>query len=233
MSEYLTDDEQLEHVKRLSREYGPPIVGAVAVGLLCVFGYRFYQEHRTQRALAADAEFAQMASALSAEDRSNARRVAESLIKEYPNSPYADQAKLVLARLAVDAGQDANAVAPLTDVMEHSKDTGLRRIARLRLARVEIDAGKPDEALKTLADDPGAAFAVDYHEVRGDAYAAQKDVARAVGEYKAALGAGPDGSPQSSIIVLKIADLGVSPVTPPVAAAALTPSAAMANKGKP
>jgi hypothetical protein len=108
---------------------------------------------------------------------------------------------------------------------------------------VQIDAGKPDEALKTLAEDPGAAFATDYHEARGDAYAAKKDVAQAVSEYRAALGPDPNAGPQSSIIALKLADLGVSPVPAPAASAALaTPAApppaalatpASANKGKP
>src|SRR5579871_152737 len=231
MSEYLTDDEQLEHVKGLAKEYGPSIIGAVAVGLLCMSGYRYYENHRTQKSIAASAEFTQMTSALSMEDRSNARRLADSLIKQYPDSPYADQAKLVLARLAVDEGKDDEASVPLTDVMEHSKDSELRRIARLRLARVEIEAGKADEALKTLAEDPGPAFAVDYHEARGDAYLAKKDRAHALSEYKAALGAGADGGPQSSILTLKIADLGVSPIAPP--SAALAPPPAAANKDKP
>ena len=59
--------------------------------------------------------------------------------------------------------------------MNDSKDTELRHIARLRLARVLIDQGKPDDALKTLADEPGA-FAARYHEVRGDAFLAKKDL---------------------------------------------------------
>lgn len=221
--EYLTDDEQLEHVKRLAREYGPPMLGAVAIALVFVFGYRFYQDHRTNRALAADAEFAQMIGAVAREDRAGAQRIADGLIKSYPDSPYADQAKLTLARLAVEEGQDAKALVPLGDVMEHSKDSELRRIARLRLARVQIDAGTPDQALKTLADTPGA-FAADYHEVRGDAYLAKHDTAHALEEYRAALAAEPEGSTQASLLVLKIADLGASPSAPP-AAAALAPSA--------
>ena len=50
-----------------------------------------------------------------------------------------------------------------------------------------IDQGKPDDALKTLSDEPGA-FAARYHEVRGDAYYAKKDLLRASTEYTAALG---------------------------------------------
>ena len=41
--EYLTDDEQLEHVKRLAAEYGPWMLGAIVLGLAFVFGYRYYE----------------------------------------------------------------------------------------------------------------------------------------------------------------------------------------------
>jgi len=53
-------------------------------------------------------------------------------------------------------GKPADAVAPLSQVMNNSKDDELRRIARLRLARVLIDQGKPDDAIKTLAEDKPA-----------------------------------------------------------------------------
>jgi predicted negative regulator of RcsB-dependent stress response len=208
--EYLTDDEQLEHVKRLTAEYGPWMVGAVAIGLACVFGLRYYESYRNERALQAASQFSNMTSALQHNDRAKARQIADGLIQDYPSSPYADQAKLTIARLYVDEGEDANAIPPLTQVMEHSKDTELKHIARLRLARVLIDQGKPDAALKTLADDPGA-FAGRYHEVRGDAYYAKKDFQQALIEYKAALGEGAASSVDSALLTLKIADLGGLP----------------------
>jgi predicted negative regulator of RcsB-dependent stress response len=225
--EYLTDDEQLEHVKRLAAEYGPWMIGAVVIGLGFVYGSRYYDNHRNERALQAAAQFGDMTSALQHDDRARTRQIAEGLIKDYPNSPYADQAKLTLARLYIDAGEDANAIPPLTEVMDNSKDSELKHIARLRLARVLIDQGKPDEALKTLADAPGA-FAARYHEVRGDAFYAKKDFREAVNEYQAALGAGASGGADSALLALKIADLGL-----PAAPAAMSPPADTSNKAKP
>jgi predicted negative regulator of RcsB-dependent stress response len=220
--EYLTDDEQLEEVKRLASEYAPWIIPAVVVGLGFVFGFRYYHSHQEQRALGASAEFSNMNAAIQSNDRARARQLADALIKDYPKSPYADQAQLVIARLYVDDGQDANAIAPLTQVMEHSADSELRHVARLRLARVQIDQRKPDDALKTLSDDPGA-FATAYHEVRGDAYFAKKDVAQAAEQYKAALAAGSGDSMNSALLTLKIADLGL-PQTPPAPLAGAPPT---------
>jgi predicted negative regulator of RcsB-dependent stress response len=224
--EYLTDDEQLEHVKRLTAEYGPWMLGAVVLGLAVVFGLRYYEGYQNERAMQAASRFTSMASALQHDDRVQARQIADGLIKDFPNSPYADQARMTLARLAVDDGQDANAIPPLTQVMESSKDTELRHIARLRLARVLIDQGKPDDAIKTLSDEPGA-FAASYHEVRGDAYFAKQDLQRASTEYKAALGeSGASGGVDSALLTLKIADLGL-PAAPSAA------SGDKANKAKP
>jgi predicted negative regulator of RcsB-dependent stress response len=163
-----------------------------------------------------------MSAAVGADNLAKARQIADGLIKSYPNSPYADQAQLVLARLAIDANQEAGAVGPLQEVIDHSKDVELKHIARLRLARVQIDQGKPDEALQTLAD-PAGTFAARYDEVRGDAYYAKKDPAQAAELYRKALGEGDPQSMDSALLALKIADLGLTPGAPQASAAAAAP----------
>jgi predicted negative regulator of RcsB-dependent stress response len=73
------------------------------------------------------------------------------------------------------------------------------------------DQGKSDEALKTLSESMPPAFAGPYHEVRGDAYLAKKDVSGARTEYTAALAAGGAdgaGGVNTSLLELKIQDLG-------------------------
>jgi predicted negative regulator of RcsB-dependent stress response len=229
--DYLTDDEQLEQVKRAAAEYGAWVLGAVVLGLGFVVAYRYYDNRENERALRASTQFGNMASAVQMNDSAKARQIAASLIKDYPGSPYADQAQLTLARLYVDQGQDASAVAPLTEVIDHSKDAELKHIARLRLARLWIDMGKPDQALDALSDEPGT-FAARYHEVRGDAYYAKKDTAKAAEQYQAALGAGSADSMDSALLALKISDLGV-PAGPPALSLSGAPSAGASNKVKP
>ncbi len=91
-----------------------------------------------------------MSAAVDGNNPAKARQIADGLIKTYPSSPYADQAQLMLARLAIDGATGSGCRRPADEVIEHSKDAELKHIARLRLARVQIDQGKPDEALQTL-----------------------------------------------------------------------------------
>jgi predicted negative regulator of RcsB-dependent stress response len=215
--EYLTDDEQLEFVKRWSAENGTWIVGGIVVAVALVFGWRYYDGYRNERAFKAAAQFGAMTAALDKNDRNAARQIAEGIIKDYASTPYGDQAELILARLFVDDNQLANAVTPLLHVMKDSKDSELKNIARLRLARVLIDEGKPDDAIQTLAEAPAApvagaaAFASRYHEVHGDALYAKKDLKGALAEYQAALRSGDGRSSDASLLQLKITDLGAAP----------------------
>jgi predicted negative regulator of RcsB-dependent stress response len=227
--EYLTDDEQWEAVKRWLVENGLWVVAGVVLGVVALLGYRYVDNSRNERALRASLQFSDMTAALEHSDRVKSREIAAGIIKNFSSSPYADQAQLTLAGLAVDDGQPSGAVTPLTEVMNNSKDSELRRIARLRLARVLIDQGKPDEAIETLAVDAPGAFAPTYHEVRGDAFYAKKDFKSAVDEYKAALGGNASGGADTALLQLKIADL----VAPRAPATAMAPAAVSLPKAKP
>jgi predicted negative regulator of RcsB-dependent stress response len=217
--DYLTDDEQWEAIKRGLKENGVWIVAGVAIGLGLFFGYQYYQSRMAGRDLQAGVQFDALTTALDGDDRAAAQRIAAGIVKDYGSTPYADQAELVLARIAVEAGKPADAVAALSRVMNSSKDKELQSVARLRLARVQIDMGKPDDAVATLAAADAGAFKGRYHEVRGDAYYVKKDLAGAAREYQAALEAG-DARADDAVLQLKLADLGV-------------PAAPRADKAKP
>jgi predicted negative regulator of RcsB-dependent stress response len=204
--EYLTDDEQLEAVKRAFTEYAPWILGGVVLGVGGWFGYQYYRSHQNTVALQAAGQFSQMTTALQMNDGKKSLEIAQQLIKDFPNSPYADQAQLTVARIDVEGGKSADAVAALTQVMTNSKDSELKQVARLRLARVQIDQGKPDDAIKTLAEGTPGSFAGRYHEVHGDALYAKKDIAGATAEYTLALGT-TDGGADAALLQLKLADL--------------------------
>jgi predicted negative regulator of RcsB-dependent stress response len=204
--EYLTDDEQLEAVKRAFTEYAPWILGGVVLGVGGWFGIQSYRSHQNTVAMQAAQQFSQMTAALQMNDAPKSLQLADGIIKDFPSSPYADQAHLTIARIDVDSGKAADAVAPLTHVMNESKDSELKQVARLRLARVLIDQGKPDDAIKALAGGTPGSFAGRYHAVRGDALYAKKDIPGAIAEYNMALSTS-DGGADAAMLQLKLADL--------------------------
>ena len=208
--EFLTDDEQVQEVKRLVREYAPVLILGAVLGGGGLFGWRYYQSYQTGNALKAADQFNAMSLALQTSDAKKARDLANGIVQNFGSLPYADQARLALARMDVEEGHDANAVAPLTEVMNNSKDSELKHIARLRLARVLIDQGKPDDAIQLLAAATPGSFTGRYHQVHGDALYAKKDAPAAIAEYKAALEHAADGGVDTALVEMKLADLGAT-----------------------
>ena len=229
MDDYLSEKEQWEWLKSRARENAPAALLAVVMVGAVAFGWRWWQSHQDARQLAAGGRYMQMVQALEHGDRSQALVVLGELERDYSGSPYADQARLLAARVYVDEAQLDHAANELRTVMEHSRDQELAAVARLRLARVQIAQAKPDDALATLAalKDPGA-FAARYHEVRGDAYYAKGDKTAALAEYRSAQSGGAEGI-DTGLLQLKIADLagGAPPAAP--TAAVRTPAGSLAT----
>ena len=221
MSEYLSEKEQWEQIRTWVRENGLWVVAGVALAAAGLQGWRWWQSHLDERGVRASAAYTRMIDALEKGDRTQAFVRLGELERDFPSSPYADQGKLLAARVYVEGKELDKAAHELETVMNNTKDHELSLVARMRLARVEIAQGKPDAALATLnAVEPGA-FAARYHEVRGDAWYAKGDKTAALPEYRSAAGNPELGD--AALLDLKIADLAAD--APPATAPAPTPSA--------
>ncbi|HUL45519.1 MAG TPA: tetratricopeptide repeat protein [Steroidobacteraceae bacterium] len=215
MSEYLSEKEQWEQIRTWVRENGLWVVAGVALAAAGLQGWRWWQAHLDERGVMASAAYTRMIEALEKGDRTQAFVRLGELERDFPSSPYADQGKLLAARVYVESKELDQAAHELETVMKTSKDHELALVARMRLARVEIAEGKPDAALATLnAVEPGA-FAARYHEVRGDAWYAKGDKTAALKEYRSAAGSPELGD--AALLDLKIADLAAD--APPAATA--------------
>jgi predicted negative regulator of RcsB-dependent stress response len=186
VEEYLSEKEQWEQIKGWLRENGLWIVAGVVVGAAGLGGWHWYQDHEDSLGAQASAKYTQVGDAFAKGDRTSAFVLLGELERDYPSSPYVDQAKLLAARVYVDGGDLDKAANELQAVTDHSKDTELSLLARLRLARVQIAQKKPDLALTTLNGMKTGAFEPRYHEVLGDAYYAKGDKTNALKEYLSA-----------------------------------------------
>jgi predicted negative regulator of RcsB-dependent stress response len=207
VDEYLSEAEQWERFKAWLRSYTPWILGGVVVALAGLAGWNWWQDRQTRIGTGASVRYEQMTDALQKNDPTRAKAIAAELEKEFPDSPYVDQAHLFEARLAVEANDLPKADSLLRGIMDRTKDEQLALVARLRLARVQLAQNKPDDALATLSSKPAGAFEARFHEVRGDIYFAKGNKPEALKEYLAALAGSDARSVDTQSLQLKINDL--------------------------
>ncbi len=216
VDEYLSEREQADQLRNWLRENWIWLVAGVALTLAGYYGFRWWESRQASRAVAAGQRFEAMLEAIGSGRLDDGVKIAGEVTGDFPDTPYADQATLVLARLDVDAGDFSSAEAKLARVAEGSKDPDLRTVARLRLARVLLAQGRYDDALAAL--DKVAAPAIDARvlELRGDVKLAQGDREAALDQWRqaeSAVAADPAASGQidAELLQLKIAELGTVP----------------------
>ena len=218
VDEYLSEREQAEQLKTWLRENWIWLIAGVALTLGGYFGFRWWETRAASRSIEAGERFSAMLDAIGGGKREEGLRIAAEVTDKYADTPYADQATLVLARLDVDSGNLASAGARLAKVAQDSKDPDLRVVARLRLARVQLAEGRYDDALGSL--DAVAAPAVDPRvlELRGDVKLAQGDKEAALDYWRkaeAATTADPASGAQvdTELLQMKIDELGAAQAT--------------------
>lgn len=215
VDEYLSEREQAEQLRQWVRENWIWMVAGIVLVLGGFFGYRWWESRVATRSLEAGQRFAAMLDAIGAGKKDDGVRIAGEVTDQYADTPYADQAELVLARLDVDAGNLTGAESRLAKVASASKDPELRVVARLRVARVQLAQGRYDEALATL--DAVAAPAADPRvlDLRGDVKLAQGEKAAALDFWRkadAAVKADPATGAQvdMELLALKIDELSAA-----------------------
>jgi predicted negative regulator of RcsB-dependent stress response len=209
VDEYLSEKEQWEQALAWLRENVPWMLAGVALAVLIVGGWRWYQARLEQQRLAAGSRYELLLAAFSKNELATAVTIADQLRHDYPKLGYSDQADMIVARLQVENNDEQAAIDRLERVMTSTHDPQVALLVRLRAARLLLDKGKPDDALATLKVEQTGAFSLAYAETRGDALLAKGDkdgALRAYREAQAGKGAGVD----PALLNLKINELSRS-----------------------
>ncbi|MEG0009876.1 MAG: tetratricopeptide repeat protein [Aeromonas sp.] len=209
MEVYTTEEQQVEVIKSWWKENGTSVLAGTVIGLVGLFGWRYYNEHQLTSQETASAAYNEMTTQLAKGDAA-ALEQAKSFISAHKGDSYAELAALQLAAAAVKANQLDLAAQQLTEVATNG-DESIKPIAALRLARVLNDQGKADEALAQLGKINNEAFKAQVAEARGDVLLKQGKPEEARDAYQAAADAG--GLQASSELKLKMDDLALPAVT--------------------
>lgn len=197
MSVHLSEEEQLEVLKRWWKDYGTTIIVSVLVVVGAYFAWAAWQDQQQAKAEAASAIYEDLIKTMNVEsgetlaeaDRATAERLASQLKEGDSTSLYAHNAAFFLAKIAVSEGNLDKAATELKWILTQKPDAATEQLANLRLARVLLAQEAYDEAMALVQTPPTIGFAAEYAEVYGDVLRAKGDIDAARTAYEKALAA--------------------------------------------
>lgn len=229
---YQSDEEQVELLKNLWKDYGQPVVLGVAITLAAVSGYNYWQKTQHQEISEASVLYqnlldtvsngssleqqAQFAVPLTEEQKSTVGHVVSSLQTDYADSQYAAFATLFLAKQQVQDNQLSAARASLEWVLTHKPAAEIQTMASVRLARVLLSESSDNgqQALDILTKlSAGKSYEATVESAKGDAYLALGDRKQAEVAYQKAVDAEQDNGLNRPLLQLKLDDLASLPPT--------------------
>ncbi|MCB1760720.1 MAG: tetratricopeptide repeat protein [Gammaproteobacteria bacterium] len=200
----LSEEEQVEALKKWWRENGRSVVGGVVIGLGAVFGWRYWVEHQDSKAQQASIQLAQLQQSVATGNSGVANKQAQTLIENYQGTPYAIFAALNLAKVKMQAQDGEGAVAQLKWALENASDPSLQQVVRARMARILVSEGKLSEAQQVVDGAAADSFRGEFAELRGDIARARGDHAAARAAYQEAL---DNQVSNSAYVQMKLDDL--------------------------
>ena len=212
----LQEQEQIDDLKAWWAQYGKYVsagVTALAVVVIGVQGWRWYQATQAQKA---SVLYQAVSQAARANEPAKAKDPATQLTDRYSGTAYAPRGALLYAKLLYDSGDKAGAKSQLQWVIDHAGEEELKAIARYRIAQIQLDDKQYDEAIKTLDARTDEAFAAVYADLRGDILAAAGKNADARAAYQTALVKLDAKSGYRGYVQAKLDALG-GPIAPPEA----------------
>ena len=143
------EDVRRERFEKLWKQYGDYAIAAVAVIIIAVAGFKFWQRYETQQRLnASSAFFAAQQMAASGDGAAGAAAYA-SMVKNAPRG-YAAVGQLAEADALYAAGNNADAIALYKKIAENSSSP-LAPVARVRAAWATVDTAPKSEIEALLA----------------------------------------------------------------------------------
>lgn len=200
MDELLNEHEQGERVRSWLQSNALGLVGGIALGLGLIYGWTWWKQQQVTQRDAIAADYAQFTQTLATQPEQAAKQLGGKLA----GTAYAAIGALELAKVQVDAGNEAAALATLQSAK--TADPMLAEVIRQRTAQLLVSTGKAEDAVHLLGK-PTSPAAL---EVLGDAQAKLGKPTQAQASYRQALRALEEGSPERQVVELKLADVGGS-----------------------
>jgi predicted negative regulator of RcsB-dependent stress response len=186
------------------------VAGAAVVLLVLIAGLIWWRMDRAQRLENAAIEFLQVEQAVLSGEQSIATQELQLFVQEHSGTPYADEARVLLAQVHLRSDRTAEAIDVLNPVVERMTDSPVGVQAALLLASAQQAADDPDAAIATylrIADESDLVFR-QQEALVGAALLRQQanDWAGAAELYRRLVETTEEGTPERSVFEMRLAE---------------------------
>ena len=194
MADHLTEEEQIEAIKKWWAENWLYVVLPVVVSVVFYLGFNYWQDKKISDSQAGSEQHELLLQLMRdyGENPSEAKvdeaiNLGEKISSDYSSTLYADYANLILARLHIDRQNYSAAEVTLRKVIEAKNQPAAVALAKSRLARVLLNVDKADEALALVSGTTDLSFTSVFAEIRGDVLVYKGDIDAAQTAYQEAI----------------------------------------------
>lgn len=208
--EHLTDEQQVELLKKLWKEYGLAIILGLLFATSLSLGWKYYKQYKIQQAQYASIIYERMIADMMGHQTEEAKQQADILVHQFKHTPYATLSAFTLAKFAVDQKEMDIAIQHLKWIIKRSHNKDFRQIARIRLARIYLSLDQTQPALDTLHKMESSAYIGLILALQGDIYTQLKQTDEAKKAYKTALDKLPEQATIRPLLQMKLDNLPVN-----------------------
>ena len=216
MAEHLTEDEQVEAIKKWWKENGMAVIAGLVIGSAALFGWRGWNDHKDSQAADASVVYGEFQKGLISDNKDVITASKSQLVTDYAKTPYASLASLAVAKKAVESNDMTLAKSNLQWVLDNTRQNQVKHTARVRLIALMVNDAEYDAALAMLNIIDMGGYTAIYEELRGDILLAKGDMTAAHAAYDKALQSEGLSAAARDTIKVKYAD--TKPTVAPVVA---------------
>ncbi len=210
MADYLTEAEQIALLKRIWKEYGIPAIVGIVIAATIVFGWRYYNQYRAEKAEVASLIYAHLMVDELNNQTEDALKQATLLQEKYSSTPYATLSSLLVAQQDVSLKKYDDAQAQLQWVISHGVADAFKQVARIRSAKIYIQENQATKALTMLSSVKEPSYQGFISLVEGDAYVQLNQTDKAREAYQRALKLLPQSAAIQPLVQMKLESLPAS-----------------------
>ncbi len=208
MDAFETEEQQADAIKKWFQENGKSLFTTILIVATCVLGFKYWRHHQEVVKIEASEHYMALMMSQMQKDEPSAVVKANTLMSQYPKTPYAQLAGLFLAKSHVEKDELDEAIVQLEWVMNHSPVMEFSLIARARAARIYMGQNQYDKALALLDIKDADGFLPVLEELKGDIYLSKEEPKAALEAYQLALATIQSKNLENPLLKLKLQELG-------------------------